>query len=67
MRLLYGHSFQSFIWNRMVSLRIQRHGLRAVPGDFVLASTAAAAAATTTESAPDAETDAADESVRPLY
>ena len=66
MRLLYGHSFQSFIWNRMVSLRIQRHGLRAVPGDFVLASTAAAAD-TTTESAPDAETDAADESVRPLY
>ncbi|KAG9329775.1 hypothetical protein JZ751_029639 [Albula glossodonta] len=35
-RLMYIHSYQSFVWNSMVSRRIQAYGLRAVSGDLVL-------------------------------
>ncbi len=37
MRMMYVHSFQSLIWNRMATLRLERFGWRAVPGDLVLA------------------------------
>uniref|UniRef100_A0A8D0DRY6 Pseudouridylate synthase 7 homolog n=1 Tax=Salvator merianae TaxID=96440 RepID=A0A8D0DRY6_SALMN len=35
-RLMYIHSYQSYVWNNMVSKRIEDYGLRAVPGDIVL-------------------------------
>ncbi|XP_066489538.1 pseudouridylate synthase 7 homolog isoform X3 [Tiliqua scincoides] len=35
-RLMYIHSYQSYVWNNMVSKRIEEYGLRAVPGDLVL-------------------------------
>ncbi|XP_042323013.1 LOW QUALITY PROTEIN: pseudouridylate synthase 7 homolog [Sceloporus undulatus] len=35
-RLMYIHSYQSYVWNNMVSNRIEEYGLRAVSGDLVL-------------------------------
>ncbi|NXY90647.1 PUS7 synthase, partial [Alcedo cyanopectus] len=35
-RLMYIHSYQSYVWNNMVSKRIEEYGLRAVPGDLTL-------------------------------
>ncbi|CAH1986061.1 unnamed protein product [Acanthoscelides obtectus] len=36
MRLFYMHSFQSLVWNKMVSKRIQLFGLKPVEGDLIL-------------------------------
>ncbi|KAG8183105.1 hypothetical protein JTE90_024416 [Oedothorax gibbosus] len=35
MRLMYIHSFQSYIWNKVVSKRIKLHGLKVLKGDLV--------------------------------
>ncbi|RXM92477.1 Pseudouridylate synthase 7-like [Acipenser ruthenus] len=35
-RLMYIHSYQSYMWNNLVSRRIEEFGLKAVPGDLVL-------------------------------
>ncbi|CAO2616962.1 Pseudouridylate synthase 7 homolog, partial [Lemmus lemmus] len=35
-RLMYIHSYQSYVWNNMVSRRIEDYGLKPVPGDLVL-------------------------------
>lgn len=35
-RLMYIHSYQSAVWNTMVSRRIEAFGLKAVEGDLVL-------------------------------
>lgn len=35
MRLMYSHSYQSFVWNRVASRRIKDLGYRLVPGDLV--------------------------------
>ncbi|KAM4037551.1 pseudouridylate synthase 7 homolog isoform 2-T2 [Anomaloglossus baeobatrachus] len=35
-RLMYIHSYQSYVWNNMVSKRIEEYGLKIVPGDLVL-------------------------------
>uniref|UniRef100_A0A7N8XMK1 Pseudouridylate synthase 7 homolog n=1 Tax=Mastacembelus armatus TaxID=205130 RepID=A0A7N8XMK1_9TELE len=35
-RLMYIHSYQSMVWNTMVSRRIEAFGLKAVEGDLVL-------------------------------
>ncbi|XP_034457065.1 pseudouridylate synthase 7 homolog isoform X1 [Hippoglossus hippoglossus] len=40
-RLMYIHSYQSVVWNTMVSRRIDAFGLRAVEGDLMLRGTAA--------------------------
>lgn len=36
-RLLYLHGYQSYVWNRLVSRRVQRFGLALLPGDLLLA------------------------------
>lgn len=36
MRMMYVHSFQSVIWNRIVSTRLQKYGFDVIPGDFIL-------------------------------
>eukprot|EP00069_Balaena_mysticetus_P017396 bmy_10589T0 len=41
-RLMYIHSYQSYVWNNMVSKRIEEYGLSPVPGDLVLKGAAAA-------------------------
>ena len=33
---MYIHSYQSYVWNNMVSKRIEEYGLNPVPGDLVL-------------------------------
>lgn len=33
---MYIHSYQSYVWNNMVSKRIEEYGLRPIPGDLVL-------------------------------
>lgn len=35
-RLMYVHSYQSVVWNTMVSRRIDAFGLKAVEGDLIL-------------------------------
>ncbi|XP_034735894.1 pseudouridylate synthase 7 homolog isoform X1 [Etheostoma cragini] len=40
-RLMYIHSYQSVVWNTMVSRRIEAFGLKAVEGDLVLKGTTA--------------------------
>lgn len=40
-RLMYIHSYQSVVWNTMVSRRIEAFGLKAVEGDLVLEGTTA--------------------------
>lgn len=35
-RLMYIHSYQSYVWNSMVSRRVDAYGLRAVEGDLIL-------------------------------
>lgn len=33
---MYIHSYQSYVWNNMVSKRIEEYGLKPVPGDLIL-------------------------------
>lgn len=38
MRTLYVHSYQSFVWNEVVSRRIEKYGLKPVAGDLIMES-----------------------------
>eukprot|EP01133_Synstelium_polycarpum_P014169 gene14169-16701_t len=50
LRMLYPHAYQSFLWNRMASARIERYGFAApVAGDIVVLEETTKATATTTE------------------
>lgn len=42
--MMYLHAYQSFVWNKLVSYRLQQHGHEVVIGDLVLADGAASAA-----------------------
>jgi tRNA pseudouridine13 synthase len=35
-RNMYLHSYQSFLWNKLASFRIQKFGLKVLPGDLLL-------------------------------
>lgn len=37
-RMMYVHGYQSYIWNKAASHRIQKYGLKVVPGDLLLLS-----------------------------
>uniref|UniRef100_A0A3Q3NLM8 Pseudouridylate synthase 7 homolog n=1 Tax=Mastacembelus armatus TaxID=205130 RepID=A0A3Q3NLM8_9TELE len=60
-RLMYIHSYQSMVWNTMVSRRIEAFGLKAVEGDLVLKGTTAHVL-----SAEDAESHSIHDIVMPL-
>uniref|UniRef100_A0A673WW46 Pseudouridine synthase 7 n=1 Tax=Salmo trutta TaxID=8032 RepID=A0A673WW46_SALTR len=60
-RLMYIHSYQSFMWNTMVSRRIEAFGLKAVEGDLVLRGGTAFVL-----SAAEAETHSIQDVVMPL-
>ncbi|XP_029952958.1 pseudouridylate synthase 7 homolog isoform X2 [Salarias fasciatus] len=60
-RLMYIHSYQSVVWNTMVSRRIEAFGLKAVEGDLVLEGTTARAL-----SAEEAEKHSIHDIVMPL-
>ncbi|EEB08416.1 pseudouridine synthase [Schizosaccharomyces japonicus yFS275] len=38
LRSIYAHAYQSYVWNRVVSWRIQQYGLQVREGDLVLVS-----------------------------
>ncbi|ODV60677.1 pseudouridine synthase PUS7 [Ascoidea rubescens DSM 1968] len=38
LRIMYGHAYQSFVWNNVASKRIELFGFEIVPGDLVIAS-----------------------------
>lgn len=38
LRIMYGHAYQSYVWNKATSKRIELFGLTAVVGDLVIAS-----------------------------
>lgn len=40
-RLLYLHGYQSYVWNRLVSRRVQRFGYAVLPGDLLITPGAA--------------------------
>lgn len=37
-RSMYVHSYQSLIWNKAVSYRLQKHGFKVIPGDLILSN-----------------------------
>ncbi|KAG5865263.1 hypothetical protein JTB14_025007 [Gonioctena quinquepunctata] len=55
MGLLYLHSFQSLIWNKMVSKRLKLFGMKPVEGDLVLTEENKEGKETTTESVTENE------------
>ncbi|WFD36592.1 tRNA pseudouridine(13) synthase [Malassezia cuniculi] len=53
LRLMYVHAYQSYLWNKLVSERIRRHGARPVAGDMLSDGTVLDAASAATADLAD--------------
>ncbi|VVT46377.1 uncharacterized protein SAPINGB_P001183 [Magnusiomyces paraingens] len=64
LRIMYGHAYQSYIWNTVASERIKRFGAKIIEGDLVLVDEAEKAAAKAEQAEEDDE-DFGEEDVKP--
>ncbi|KAI1754363.1 pseudouridine synthase [Xylaria castorea] len=55
MRTMYGHAYQSLVWNFVASKRWERFGAQVINGDLVLVKSKSAGAARTTDGGKDTE------------
>jgi tRNA pseudouridine13 synthase len=65
-RLLYIHAYQSFVWNEMASVRIERYGKKVVAGDLIVVSRRTDSTAEAAASEPVEDPDGEAAVVRPL-
>lgn len=64
LRIMYGHAYQSYIWNAVASERIKLHGSKIVEGDLVLVNDSEKAAAAAAENEAADEEDFGEEDVK---
>lgn len=53
LRVMYGHAYQSYVWNAVASERVKQYGLKIVPGDLVIDDDSQTANGTPSEVEPE--------------